>query len=195
MAPTFRKTHPRRLDLLRAWNTTTVVTAHSRLPVNSPNAFGRRCDTEVVMTTRNVALAAVIGVLVAAGSLMAAPAANASCNPVGPADDTQIHGGGCWAALAVSLSTGQATIESGERSPHKAEDRAVLNCNVNGGTNDCQVVVSGTEGCISLGVSSDGGTYYGRMGPSLEASDAAALDAAGPGGTISIHHCAFTFGD
>jgi hypothetical protein len=82
---------------------------------------------------------------------------------------------------------------SGERSLHRAEDQAVLNCNVEAGANDCQVIVSG-EGCISLGVSGDGKTYYGRMAPSLDASDAEALDAAGPGGTISIHHCAFTLG-
>jgi hypothetical protein len=148
-----------------------------------------------VITINNIALPAGIGVLLVAGSLMAAPAAKASCNPVGPADDYQINngGGGCWAALTVSLSTGQATIMSGEKSQHRAEDEAISNCNAEGGTNDCEVVVSG-EGCISLGVSSDGNTYYGRMAPSLEASDAQALDAAGPGGTISIHHCAFTLG-
>jgi Domain of unknown function (DUF4189) len=148
-----------------------------------------------MMTINKVALLAGIGVLLVAGSLLAAPAANASCNPVGPADDYQINngGGGCWAALAVSLSTGQATIMSGEKSQHIAEDEAISRCNVEGGSNDCQVVVSG-EGCISLGVSSDGKTYSGRMAPSLDASDAEALAAAGPGGTISIHHCAFALG-
>ena len=54
------------------------------------------------MTMMNVALAAVIGVLVAAGSLVAAPAAKADidfeCKP------------GCWGALAASPSNGQEEI-------------------------------------------------------------------------------------
>jgi hypothetical protein len=148
------------------------------------------------MMTTNIALPTGIGVLLVAGSLLAAPAANADCNPVGPLDEQQAENGtgGCYAALAVSLSTGQQVIMSGEKSQHKAENEALSRCNVEGGSNDCQVVVSG-DGCISLGISSDGKTYYGRMAPTLDASDAQALDAAGPGGTIGVHHCANTVGE
>ena len=52
---------------------------------------------------RNVALSAVIGLVVVAGSLVAAPAAKADldfeCKP------------GCWGALAASPSTGQEEID------------------------------------------------------------------------------------
>src|SRR6202047_4070163 len=70
------------------------------------------------MTTRNVGLAAVIGVLVAAGSLVVAPVAQADidfeCKP------------GCWGAAAASPSAGQETMRLNYRTRQGAEDAAVL---------------------------------------------------------------------
>lgn len=90
---------------------------------------------------RDVALGALIGVLVAAGSLVAAPVAKADidfyCRP------------GCWGAIAASLSTGEESIRLNYRTRHEAEDAAVLWCDVEGKTNDCQVVTSGL-GCLSI---------------------------------------------
>ena len=87
------------------------------------------------MTTRNGALAAVLGVLVAAGSLVAAPVVKAGidfeCKP------------GCWGAAAASPSTGQEVIRFNYRTRQKAEDAAVLWCDVLGETNDRGVLTSG----------------------------------------------------
>lgn len=132
------------------------------------------------MATRNVALAAVIGVLVAAGSLVAAPVAKADC----AASELET----CWGALAASPSNGHAQIITNERTQQKAEDAAVLQCNVLGETNDCQVVRSG-PGCLALASSADKKTYAGRVEPTLEAADAEALDGAGPGSTILVNGC------
>jgi hypothetical protein len=132
------------------------------------------------MTTRNVALAAVIGVLVAAGSLVAAAVAKADidfeCEP------------GCWGAIAASPSNGQEVIRLNYRTRQKAEDAAVLWCDVDGKTNDCQVVTSGL-GCLSIAESSDGKALAGRVALTLDAADAAALDGAGPESTIDLHDC------
>jgi len=102
---------------------------------------------------RNVGSAAVIGVLVAAGSLMGAPAAKADidmeCTP------------GCWGAIAASLTNGEEVLRADYRTRQKAEDAAVLWCDVDGKTNDCQVVTSGL-GCLSIAESSDGKTVAGR---------------------------------
>jgi hypothetical protein len=129
---------------------------------------------------RNVALAAVIGILVAAGTLVAAPVAEADidffCRP------------GCWGAIATSQSTGEEAIRLNYRTRHEAEDAAVLWCDVVGKTNDCQVLTSGL-GCLSIADSSDGKTSAARVAPSLDAADAAALDGAGPGSTIGLHDC------
>lgn len=69
---------------------------------------------------RNVALSAVIGLLVAAGSLVATPVAKADidfeCKP------------GCWGALAASPSNGQEEIVTNATTQQKAEDKAVLWC-------------------------------------------------------------------
>jgi hypothetical protein len=132
------------------------------------------------MTTRNVALAAVIGVLVAAGSLVAAPVAKADvefeCTP------------GCWGAIAASLSNGQEELRTNYRTRQGAEDAAVLWCDVLGKTNDCQLVTSGL-GCLSIAESSDGKALAGRTALFQDAADAAALDAAGPGSKIDLNGC------
>ena len=132
------------------------------------------------MPTRNVALAAAIGVLAAAGSLVAAPVAKADidfeCKP------------GCWGAIAASLSNGQEEIVTNAKTKQKAEDTAVLWCDVNGKTNDCEVVTSGL-GCLSIAQSSDGKAMAGRVAPTQDAADAAALDGAGPGSKIDLHDC------
>jgi Domain of unknown function (DUF4189) len=133
-----------------------------------------------VMTTRNVALAAGIGVLVGAGSLVAAPVAKADidfeCRP------------GCWGAAAASSSTGQEVMRLNYRTRQDAEDAAVLWCDVLGKTNDCQVLTSGL-GCLSIAVSSDGKTFAGGVALFQDAADAAALDGAGPGSTIDLRDC------
>jgi hypothetical protein len=54
---------------------------------------------------RNVALAAVIGLLFAAGSLVAAPVARADCNPFE----------GCWGAIAASPSNGETEFDDRRR--------------------------------------------------------------------------------
>jgi hypothetical protein len=132
------------------------------------------------MTTRNVALAAAIGVLAAAGSLVAAPTGKADidfeCKP------------GCWGAIAASPSNGQEVIRLNYRTRQKAEDAAVLWCDVLGKTNDCQLVTSGL-GCLSIAESSDGKTLTGRVAPFQDAADAAALDGAGPGSKIDLRDC------
>jgi hypothetical protein len=132
------------------------------------------------MTTRNVALAAVIGVLVAAGSLVAAPVAKADvefeCTP------------GCWGAIAASLSNGQEELRTNYRTRQGAEDAAVWWCDVLGKTDDCQLVTSGL-GCLSIAESSDGKTVAGRTALFEDAADAAALDAAGPGSKIDLNGC------
>jgi hypothetical protein len=129
---------------------------------------------------RNLALTAVIGPLVAVGPLVAAPTAKADidfyCRP------------GCWGAIAASSSTGEEAIRLNYRTRNQAEDAAVLWCDVIGKTNDCQVVTSGL-GCLSIADSGDGKTSAGRVAPTLDAADAAALDGAGPGSTIGLHDC------
>ncbi len=129
---------------------------------------------------KNVALPAVIGVFVAAASVVAPPVAQAdidfSCRP------------GCWGAIAASNSTGQIAIRQNYRSRNQAEDAAVLWCDVTGKTNDCQVVISGL-GCLSVAESSDGETLAGRQAFVQDAADAAALSAAGPGSTIDLNGC------
>jgi hypothetical protein len=129
---------------------------------------------------RNVTLAGVIGVLTAAGSLVGAPAAKADidfeCTP------------GCWGAIAASLSNGEEVLRADYRTQQKAEQAAVLWCDVDGKTNDCQVVTSGL-GCLSIADSSDGKTVAGRTAFTQDAADAAALAAAGPGSTIGLHDC------
>ncbi|MGO9154147.1 DUF4189 domain-containing protein [Mycobacterium sp.] len=102
---------------------------------------------------RKVGLAAVIGVGVAAGSMVAAPVAKADisleCHP------------GCWGAIAASTSTGQEAIRLNYSTHQRAEEAAVLWSDVTGKTNDCQVVISGL-GCVSIAESSDGKTFAGR---------------------------------
>ena len=128
---------------------------------------------------RNVALAAVTGLLVAAGSLAAAPVARADhCNPFE----------GCWGAIAASPSNGETQLTTNARSQNDAENDAVLWCDVQGKVNDCQVVVSGV-GCLSIAKSSDGTAYAGRGAPSQDAADSAALAGVGPDGTIDLHGC------
>jgi hypothetical protein len=132
------------------------------------------------MTIRNVGLAAGIGILVSAGSLVAAPVAKADidfeCKP------------GCWGAAAASSSTGQEVMRLNYRTRQNAEDAAVLWCDVLGKTNDCQVLTSGL-GCLSIAVSSDGKTFAGGGALFQDAADAAALDGAGPGSKIDLRDC------
>lgn len=122
----------------------------------------------------------IAAVLLVGGMAAVSPAAKADidfeCKP------------GCWGAIAASLSTGQEVIRYNYETQHEAEDAAVLWCDVQGKTNDCQVVVSGL-GCLSVADGADGKAIAGRLGPTMEAADAAALDGAGPGSTISIHAC------
>ncbi|MGO9926294.1 MAG: DUF4189 domain-containing protein [Mycobacterium sp.] len=129
---------------------------------------------------RNVAPAAVVGVLAAAGSLVAAPVAKAdidfACRP------------GCWGAIAASASTGEEAIRLNYRTRNQAEDAAVLWCDVQGKTNDCQLVTSGL-GCLSLASSSDGKTFAGGVAFTQDAADAAALNGAPPGSTIDLRDC------
>lgn len=70
----------------------------------------------------------------------------------------------------------------------RAEDDAVLWCDVDGKTNDCRVVVSGL-GCLSIAESGDGKTLAGRQAFSQDAADAAALNGAGPGSTVDLNGC------
>ena len=132
------------------------------------------------MTIRNVGLAAGIGVFVAAGSLVAAPAAKPDidfeCKP------------GCWGAAAASSSTGQEVMRLNYRTRQSAEDAAVLWCDVLGKTNDCQVLTSGL-GCLSIAVSGDGKTFAGGVALFQDAADAAALDGAGPGSKVDLRDC------
>jgi hypothetical protein len=115
-----------------------------------------------------------------AGSLMGAPAANADidmeCTP------------GCWGAIAASLSSGEEVLRADYRTQQKAADAAVLWCDVDGKTNDCQVVTS-RLGCLSIADSSDGKTVAGRTAFTQDAADAAALAAAGAGSTIGLYDC------
>ena len=117
---------------------------------------------------------------VAAGSLMAAPAAHADidfeCKP------------GCWGAAAASPSTGQEVMRLNYRTRQSAADAAVLWCDVLGKTNDCQLVTSGL-GCLSIAASSDGKTFAGGVALFQDAADAAALDAAGPGSKLELQDC------
>jgi hypothetical protein len=132
------------------------------------------------MTTRNVAQAAVIGVLVATGSLVAVPVAKADidfeCKP------------GCWGAAAASSSTGQEVMRLNYRTRQNAEEAAELWCDVLGKTNDCQVLTSGL-GCLSIAVSSDGKRFAGGVALFQDAADAAALDGAGPGSNVDLRDC------
>jgi hypothetical protein len=132
---------------------------------------------------RKVALAAAMGVLVAAGSLVAAAAA-----PAAKADLDFECTPGCWGAVAASPSNGEEAIRLNYRTRQKAEDAAVLWCDVDGKTNDCQVLTSGL-GCLSIAEGSDGKAIAGRVAPTLDAADAAASDGAGPGAKIDLHDC------
>jgi len=137
------------------------------------------------MTTRNFAWAAVTGILVGAASVVAAPVVAA---PVAEADIDFECTPGCWGAIAASPSTGQEVIRLNYRTRQKAEDDAVLWCDVLGKTNDCQLVTSGL-GCLSLASSSDGKTFTGGVAFNQDAADAAALDGAPPGSTIDLRDC------
>jgi Domain of unknown function (DUF4189) len=121
-----------------------------------------------------------IGVLVGAGSLVAAPAAKAQidfeCKP------------GCWGAIAASRSTGEEVLRFNYRTRQRAENDAELWCDVKGQTNDCELITSGL-GCLSIASSPDGKTFAGGNAPTLDAADAAALDGAGPGSKIDLHDC------
>ena len=115
-SPNPRRTRTQRRLRRRTEQTTTVLTADSRLPVSSQQVLCGCCNTEVMMSTSNVALAAAIGVLAATGSVIAAPAANADCKP----------GNTCWGALAVSTRTGQGTIVTNAGSLQKARGQLRL---------------------------------------------------------------------
>lgn len=132
-----------------------------------------------VVIMRNVVLAAAIGVLVAAGSLVA-PAAHADipleCHP------------GCWGAIAWSPSTGEEALRQNYPTEQNAKDQAVLWCDVTGKTNDCQVVVSGL-GCLSIAESSDGINRDRATSVHEDGADAAALAGAGPGSMIDLNGC------
>jgi len=111
---------------------------------------------------------------------VAAPAAKADvsieCHP------------GCWGAIATSQSTGEIALRQNYSTQSKAEDAAVMWCDILGKTNDCQVAISGL-GCLSIAESSDGNTLAGRQAFLQDQADAAALDAAGPGSKIDLNGC------
>lgn len=129
---------------------------------------------------RNLALPAVTGLVAATVPILVAPHAAADislyCRP------------GCWGAIAASLSTGEEAIRLNYTTQQKAEDAAVLWCDVIGKTNDCQLLTSGL-GCLSIAESNDGKTLAARQAFSQDAADAAALDGAGPGSTIDLNGC------
>jgi hypothetical protein len=122
----------------------------------------------------------VVVTMLAVGAAVTAPSAHADislyCRP------------GCWGAIAASLSTGEESLRTGYSTQQKAEDAAVMWCDILGKTNDCQVVVSGL-GCLSIAESPDGKTLSGRQAWTQDAADAAALDGAGPGSTIDLNGC------
>jgi hypothetical protein len=132
-----------------------------------------------VVIMRNVVLAAVIGVLVVAGSrwLRRWP------EPISISNITRDAGAQSRCALDRTRShpTKNATQQ-------KAEDAAVLWCDVTGKANDCQVVISGL-GCLSLAESSDGKTLVGRQAFVQDAADAAALAGAGSGSKSDLNGC------
>jgi hypothetical protein len=130
---------------------------------------------------RNIVLISGIGIFIAAAVPLAiAPPAKADidfgCSP------------GCWGAIAASQSTGEEAIRLSYHTRQKAEDAAVLWCDVVGKTNDCQVATSGL-GCLSIAESSDGKTLAARQALFQDAADAAAIDAAGPGSKIDLNGC------
>jgi hypothetical protein len=129
---------------------------------------------------KSVGLAAVIGVLAAGGSSVAAPVAKADidfqCTP------------GCWGAIAASTTSGEEVMRYDYRTRQKAEDDAALWCDVDGKTNDCQLITSGL-GCLSIALNGDKTGFAGGSGPTLDAADAAALTGAGPGSTVGLHDC------
>jgi hypothetical protein len=129
---------------------------------------------------KTVALVAVIGVALAAGSMVAAPAAGADismyCLP------------GCWGAIAASPSTGEMSIRLSYTTQQKAKDAAVMWCDIIGKTNDCQISTSGL-GCLSIAESPDGKTLAARQAFTQDAADAAAIDGAGPGSTVDLNGC------
>jgi hypothetical protein len=83
----------------------------------------------------------------------------------------------------LRAKTGDAVITAAA-----PEEAAVLWCDVDGKTNDCQVVTSGL-GCLSIAENSEGKTLAGRVGPTVDAAAAAALDGAGSGSKIDLHDC------
>ena len=128
-----------------------------------------------------------------AGALAVAPLAAAlvaalTASPVANADLDFECKPGCWGALAASPSNGQLEIVTNATTQHGAEDKAVLWCDVLGKTNDCDVVTSGL-GCLSLAESGDGKAIAGRVAPTQDAADAAALDGAGPASKIDLQGC------
>ena len=136
------------------------------------------------MTTRNVALDEVIGGLVAAGSLVAAPVAKADLPPTWECEP------GCWGAIAASHSTGQV------------EDPSQLQRTRKRGRSSCLVVqrpwqderLPASSHRLRMAVSRSRGAATGKrsrgqVAPALDAADAAALDAAGPGSKIDLHDC------
>ncbi|OBA59244.1 hypothetical protein A5647_18140 [Mycobacterium sp. 1100029.7] len=89
----------------------------------------------MVMAMKSVAPHILVVVVIGAGSVLMAPPAKADislyCRP------------GCWGAIAASLSTGEESLRTGYTTQQKAEDAAVMWCDVIGKTNDCQVMISG----------------------------------------------------
>jgi hypothetical protein len=128
----------------------------------------------------NLNRSAIAAGLVVAGSVVAAPTANADidfeCKP------------GCWGAAAASPSTGQEVMRLNYETRQEAEDAAELWCDVLGKTNDCQVLTSGL-GCLSIAASPDGKTFTGGVALTQDGADGAALTAAAPGATIGLRDC------
>ena len=95
---------------------------------------------------------------------------------------------GCWGAVAASSSTGQEVSRLNYRTRQKAEDDAVLWCDVLGKTNDCQTGRVGPRLPVA-GVGRDGKTFFGGVAFSQDAADAAALAAAPPDSTVDLRDC------
>jgi len=118
--------------------------------------------------------------LVGSGWLMVPSAANAdlsfSCEP------------GCWGAIAASPSTGEAEGITNASSETRAQNQAILWCDINGKTNDCRVYASGLY-CLALAERRDGKSYSGSSAMTQQIADSQALAIAGPGSRIGMRDC------
>ena len=86
----------------------------------------------------------------------------------------------------MSDSTGQIKIIDGATSQGAAEQKAMEACRRS--ISDCRLLASGEGGCIALVLNAAKSKYFGGWGPTRDAAEAAALGAAGGGGTVQSGH-------